>query len=373
MPEGGGEGPGAKDPSVELSVVVCSLGSSSVDETVESLTASAVRAGREVEVIVVWQGVEPAPNLPEGARALEVFPVGISHARNRGLAVARGELVGFVDDDEQVDEGWVAAAFAAFDGEPATAGAFGPVLRREPQGPPYFQPSRERVFFRDPRTPPWLVGTGGNMVFRREPLVGAGGFDPRFGIGGPARSAEETDLFLRLLGEHRALVFTPELVVYHPVKSKAAELQSRSSYAFGMGSALRRSPLLTCKYLYTIGQELARATRLRNRVRSREALVTLRSFLAGVGSPLRASSSPGALERLPATLRAALEGVEPRPLRSSLGERPHLRYAAGDRLLHLYVSPEPGLLDSLASPRTDGDSALEYVVEGDALWVLERR
>ena len=358
---------GVQPPPTELAltVVICTLGKARVDAAAKSVAASARAAGRPVETVVVWQGAEPPPEIPE-ARVLDVFPLGLSYARNRGLAAAGGALVGFVDDDEVVDEGWVAAALGELEGDGSPHGAFGPVLAADGAEGHYFSPDGGRVVFTGAHTAPWRVGTGGNMVFRRDALVQIGGFDPRYGAGAPAGAAEETDLVLRLLGDGRSLVFTPELRVYHPVRTGPAALSARSKYAFGMGAALRRSPVLSGKYLYTIGQELGRAARARNGARRRQVLATSRGFLAGYVSPLRSRSPHDAQGRLPSELLARLDGTVLKPLRATIGERPHLRYSAGDHVLHVHVDPAPELVDSV---RSDG-TVSAHALERDALWVL---
>jgi Glycosyltransferase like family 2 len=265
----------------DLTVVVCTLGERRLERTIESIEGSARAAGRDVEVVVVWQGGEAPPAL--GARVLDGQPPGLSQARNRGTAEARSPLVGFVDDDEVVGEGWVAAALEELGDAP---GAFGPVLSPSPGERPYFDPGSGRRLFSGAHTAPWVVGTGGNMAFRREALERAGGFDPRFGAGGPAAAAEETDLIMRLLKTGETLVYSPRLAVYHPARERDEELDARRQYAFGMGAALRRSPLLAGKYAFTILQETGRAARSGDPFRRRAVRATLRGFLAGLTARL---------------------------------------------------------------------------------------
>jgi GT2 family glycosyltransferase len=268
----------------DLTVVVCTLGKASVAETVESLAASARAAARSVQLVVVWQAADEPPPLLAAVEVLPVSPCGLSHARNQGLAVAKAELVGFVDDDEVVDERWVGEALSAFTMDGRLDGAFGPVLTAGEDAPPYFSSGGQPRIFEGRHRPPWAIGTGGNMVFRRETLVRAGGFDTRYGAGAPVGAAEETDIFLRLLSDHGRLLYSPQLPVYHPVRATGDELAARRVYAFGMGAALRRSPVLGGKYLYTIAQELGRALRQRDAWRRRKTLTTLRGFLAGLVS-----------------------------------------------------------------------------------------
>lgn len=353
----------------ELAVVVCTVGAAPVRDAVDSVLGSARAAGRPVELVVVWQAGEPAPELGEAVRVLDVFPVGLSHARNAGLAATAAPLVGFVDDDEVVDPSWVAGVLAGFARPERPDALFGPVAPRDDRGVPYctFE-GGEHLLFREPGTPPWTVGTGGNMAFRRDALEAVGGFDTLFGIGGPAHSAEELDVIMRLLRAGRAIAFSPDLPVYHPTKTEAEHLASRRPYGFGMGSMLRRhrAALLAARYLVAVGQSLASAVRARDRRRRREALATLRSFLAGAGARLRPRSPVRGLERLPEELGPVLDGRVPRPLEATLGPRPHLRYALGDGLfLHVF----PGADDTIG---TEPSRTVAHARRRGALWLVER-
>ena len=266
----------------DLTVVVCTLGRATVSEAVDSIAASARAVARNVQLVVVWQAAEEPPPLGGGVEVLRVRPRGLSHARNEGLAVATAPLVGFVDDDEVVDERWVNEALRAFTTDGTLDGAFGPVLIAAPEAPAYFSSGAEPRIFEGRHRPPWAIGTGGNMVFSRETLVRAGGFDTRFGAGAPGAAAEETDLFLRLLGDRGRLLYTPRMCVYHPPRSPRDELVARRAYGFGMGAVLRRSPVLAAKYLYTIVQELVRAAQRRDGSRRRRTFATLRGFCGGL-------------------------------------------------------------------------------------------
>jgi GT2 family glycosyltransferase len=351
-----------------VAAVVCTVGAAPVRDTVDSILASARAAGRPVEVVVVWQADAPPPDLGEGVLVLDVFPVGLSHARNVGLAASSAPVVAFVDDDEVVDREWVGGILRAFERDDAADAVFGPVAPRDDRGLPYcsFGGGEHRVFT-DPRTPPWVVGTGGNMAFRRDALQQAGGFDPRFGVGGPARSAEESDLVVRLLRAGRTLAFSPEMPVYHPTKTETEHLASRFPYGFGMGSVLRRhrAGSLAARYLVSIGQSFLDGVRARDARRRRETLATLRSFLTGASSRLRPQSPPLSLARAPEEVRAALDGHEPRPLPATLGSRPRFGYACGDLVLHVLPGDEAG----------DGVQPDRVVARGfarGALWVVER-
>ncbi|MGB2875424.1 MAG: glycosyltransferase [Gaiellaceae bacterium] len=278
------------EPEPKLSVVICSIGAPFVAEAVSSVADSAARAGIPTEILVVWQGGDAPPEFHGSASVLDVSPPGLSRARNRGLEHARAAIVAFVDEDEVVDPRWAAGVVTTFEREPVPDAAFGPVAPLDERGLPYCHyEGGEHRLFEGGSTPPWVVGTGGNMAFRRDVLVAAGGFDLRFGIGAPARSAEESDVVIRLLRAGRRIAWSPEMPVYHPTKSEQEHLESRWPYGFGMGSVLRRHRAggHVLRYLVTIFQTLGLTIRTHDVRRRRETLATFRSFIAGLLTPLR--------------------------------------------------------------------------------------
>jgi Phosphotransferase enzyme family/Glycosyl transferase family 2 len=368
----------------ELSVVICTIGTPAVADTVESVAGSAAHGSREVETLVVWSGTDTPPSLPEGTRVLEVFPAGLAHSRNRGLEASAAPVVAFVDDDEVVDPGWAAAVLDAFAHDAEPAGVFGPIAPRDDRGLAYCHyegGGAFRVF--EPGTAPWRIGSGGNMAFRRDVLLFAGGFDPLFGLGSVSRSAEETELIRRLLGSRHVLAWAPGAIVYHPTKTEAERLESRFPYAYGLGKLVRRhrDPLLAARYGKEIAQALTAAARARDRRRLRETAGTLRGFAAGAVFRADARSPEAVLERAPESIVAELDGARPEPSERSYRPDPHFVYLAGaDRILHVYVNPTAGLRRGLSVrervresgvPGVPGTFSIEEGV--DSLWVLEER
>jgi hypothetical protein len=352
---------------VRLTVVVATLGLARVERTVDDLLRSAADAGVAAEVLVVWQGQAPPAGLPGGVRVLDVFPVGLSYARNRGLAEATAPLVGFVDDDEAVDVGWVAAVLHAFDEHPYAAGVFGAVAPLDTDGIPYCEVSGEAArVFRRPSTPPWVVGTGGNMVFRRPLLSAIGGFDVALGAAAPGRAGEESDVIVRMLRGGHPLVWTPDAVVFHPTKTPAEHLASRRPYGHGAGAVARRrrDAGLTARYTASLGQSWLTGLRGRDRQRRREAVRTAAGFLGGLLGVERSESPRAVLARMPEHVAATIGGESIRPLPARYEPQPEFRYAAGPFTLRVL----PGV-DAVPAHGI----AVVSTVERDALWLLEPR
>jgi hypothetical protein len=150
---------------------------------------------------------------------------GRSHALNAGIAAAAGDLVGMIDDDEEVDAGWfeeVAHAFA----DPAVDFITGPYAPRWGAEPPAWLPRKPssvvgwvdggpevRTFGRDYDG----VLMGGNAVVRRALLQRVGGYDPALGRSSDGRllSCEDEEMQKRLMAAGARGEYRPRLVIHH--------------------------------------------------------------------------------------------------------------------------------------------------------------
>jgi hypothetical protein len=222
------------------------------------------------------------------------------------------------------------------------------------------------------------------MSFRRDDLVEAGGFDLLFGIGAVALAGEDTEAIHRVLRRGGRVAWSPEVVVYHPTKTREERLASRFPYAFGIGKLTRRhrDPLLAARYAKSIVDAGIGAVRSRDRRRLNETSETLRGFVAGVAFRARPRSPEQLLANIPEGVASALDGVRPDPLEPRYRPEPHYMYAVGgERLLHVYADPTPRLRAGLeVRERIRAESPLPGVpgllAAGEsrhALWVLEDR
>lgn len=201
------------------------------------------------EVIVVDSAsAAPAATAPAQERATVVRceRPGASRARNAGWRTASGSLVGFVDDDVRVSPGWAAALCEPFadervqfvtgavvGGETLAGAAAGdrPVAVTDdvPAGP-------------IDRGALGNVGASASLAVRRSALEEVGGFDELLGAGARFRSAEDIDLFDRLLvggiGWH-----APEAVAHHDQWRSRRELLALE-VAYGTGYGVRLAKVL---------------------------------------------------------------------------------------------------------------------------------
>ena len=211
------------------------------------LSSLARQRYRGFEVIVVDSA--GAPGVAQGVvdrwsgrietRIIREENPGLSLARNRGLAMARGEFVAFLDDDCRADAGWLGAIASAL-GLTGCGAVTGPMLPAE------LGTRAQRLFLRytymdrrgfdrvvfGPRgeaghdgivrlpskvwpVDSWRIGGGGNMALRRVLIPRVGGFDESLGAGTPAHGGEDLMILHKLVDADQSVCFEPRAVVWH--------------------------------------------------------------------------------------------------------------------------------------------------------------
>ncbi|MHB8669979.1 MAG: glycosyltransferase family 2 protein [Acidimicrobiales bacterium] len=195
---------------------------------------------------------------------------GLSGARNSGVDACYSDVVAFLDDDAEADEGWLASLLGPY-ADPQVAACGGPAVAalvgtRPPWWPVEFD---------------WVVGCsylglptrrstvrnliGANMSIRRTMVLELGGFPEGIGrVGSHPSGCEETDLFIRLVRRwpESRILYEPTAGVRHTVPAARlswryfrarcfAEGLSKASVAarVGSGQALSSERSYTLKVL----------------------------------------------------------------------------------------------------------------------------
>jgi GT2 family glycosyltransferase len=251
--------PASATPDTEVTVVVCTR------DRGEALTGCLERLAALTHPRLDLLVVDNAPTDDVTRRVVGSFAArdprfryvveprpGLSRARNRGLAEARGAVVAYTDDDVAVDPRWVQGLLRGFarradvgcvTGLVATAGVDSPEeayfdaraaswsTRCEPELYDLAADARDDVLY------PYsagVFGTGANFAFDTAVLRALGGFDEALGAGAPTRGGEDLDVFVRVLRAGSALAYEPAALVWHHHRADHDALL-RQLYGYGTG------------------------------------------------------------------------------------------------------------------------------------------
>lgn len=185
-----------------------------------------------------------------GLRMVHEPEAGVSHARNRGLREARAELTAWIDDDERINEGFLAAYLAFFDEHPEATVAGGRIIAEYVTGRPRWMSKFTEMPVANPMDfgpavrafPLGRVPGGGNMALRRSVALAYGGFDATLGrVGRELIGGEENDLFERLLRGGETIWYVPDAVMWHiiPPEKLSESYFRRLCYNVGRSQRLR--------------------------------------------------------------------------------------------------------------------------------------
>lgn len=211
-----------------------------LQQTIESVLDQDFPADR-YEIIVSSDGSTDGTreyleslDTPVNFRWSHIESSGASAARNRGAALARGEILAFIDDDCRAPYTWLSTIDRVFQEQRVDA-VFGKAVNRIANHilPAVYDDINtffHSRFNKGTDSPSFL--TTNNLACSRAVLEQVGGFDERFLVG-----AEDRELGSRLLAAGKYLVFDPSITVDH---YHAFSFRSFVSHhvGFGRGSYL---------------------------------------------------------------------------------------------------------------------------------------
>ena len=232
-----------------ISVVICAYTDKRWSQTcaaVNSVRAQSM-SGAEI-ILVVDHNAQLYKRLSAAFTDITVVenrePPGVSGARNMGVALARGDIVAFLDDDAAAEPDWLKFICDSYT-DPAVIGAGGLILPRWETGRPRWFPPE---FY-------WVVGCsylgmpgpgapvrnliGANMSFRREVFEISGGFRTDVGRNSDPRpfGGEETEFCIRVgqRSPDSVLVIENRATVSHLVPRARCRFSYFTSRCFAEG------------------------------------------------------------------------------------------------------------------------------------------
>lgn len=241
---------------VKLDVVVPTYQRSHLlRRTITSLIKAVVPCDLEVIIIIVDNyGKDDTAEVVQEIRANTSRPIvylvepkrGLSNARNAGIRAGSGDIIGFIDDDEEIQHDWfevVAREFA----DRSTLFIGGPYLAREDlRLPDWLPPGYHAVIGVIPPKPRSFFDNsfngilmGGNAVIRREVFERVGLYSTKLGRSGKGLlSHEDGEFYQRLRRNELKGVYVPDLVIYHAVPSSRLTRKYHRRWCFWRGASL---------------------------------------------------------------------------------------------------------------------------------------
>ena len=236
---------------MRLDVVIPTYNRSALlKKTFRSLLDARVPPGLEVQITVVDNNSKDDTRDTVLAQQAEAsLPIhyvfekrqGRSPALNAGVAATSGTHVGFIDDDEEIDQSWYEQIFSVFT-EYEVDFIGGPCLPRFEKDLPDWLPREynsvlgaadggpKRVPF-DRNYPGILMG--GNAIFTRTILEKIGPYSTSLGRSGKRLlSCEDEDMYERLLAAGARGMYVPELIVHAFVPAERLTKRYHRAWCF---------------------------------------------------------------------------------------------------------------------------------------------
>ena len=180
-------------------------------------------------------------------RFVEESKQGLSHARNKGIAESKGDIIAFIDDDETINKEFISAYIDLFKNHGAFAAAGAVEVRYDSRRPKWMSKYTEKMIGNPINLSNKIVTithsttpAGGNMAFNREIFNLYGGFDTDLGRkGSELLGGEENDIFARIRNLGERVFYTPYAIVYHHIADRKLTAEYFDKLAYGVGTSKR--------------------------------------------------------------------------------------------------------------------------------------
>lgn len=238
---------------MKLDVVVPTYNRSLLlQRTIASLLQAPIPAGLDVTILIVDNNSkDDTEQVVRQIQAQTGRPLvyileknqGLSNARNAGIRAGSGDIIGFIDDDEEIDKNWYTVAAREF-ADSAVQYIGGPCLANCPVPLPAWLPPGYNgalgIIDPKPRTAfgPSFPGNlnGGNAVLRRAVFENIGCYSTRLGRSGKGLlSEEDAELYRRLLSAKIHGLHIPDLIIYHYIPTDRLTRKYHRSWCYWRG------------------------------------------------------------------------------------------------------------------------------------------
>lgn len=190
---------------------------------------------------------------------------GISYARNRGIAEAKGEFIVFVDDDETIEKDYLSKLKVFLEGNSQVELCGVPVYPvyegEKPKWLSHFTLRLITGYYYKGNTVSVLKakdypGTG-HAIIKKDLFDKYGNFNTDLGRkGNSLLGAEDKDMFLRLIQNNIICYYFPDIAIYHhiPASKLTDDYFHRLTYSIGVSERIRTKSIsgkAYCKRLFS--------------------------------------------------------------------------------------------------------------------------
>ncbi|WP_062267601.1 glycosyltransferase [Endozoicomonas arenosclerae] len=215
---------------MDVCVAICTFQRPAIRKTLESLARQKIPEGVQLSVRVADNDLEPVMKSRILAIAAETgLNLSYVHAPYRNISIARNACLNnlaadyliFIDDDEEVSEGWLSAMLVKAESTDAQV-VFGPVMAIYPEICPEWMKHCD-LHTTKPDYEEGVIKTGytGNTLLdMRSEFIRGEAFSLSLGQTG----GEDTEFFFRLFKKGAKLVYEENAVAYEEVPENRAKL-----------------------------------------------------------------------------------------------------------------------------------------------------
>ena len=170
---------------------------------------------------------------------------GLSHARNRAIAEAKGEYLAYIDDDAIADKDWIEKIESVIQNNKDITAFGGPIYPwYNKEKPKWFKDEfathsygKQHFQLNEQNRPFGLSGS--NMIFKKEILNKYNGFSTEYGMTGDKIAfGEESFLFNKMLKNSENIQYFPDIKVSHLVSEKNYSLKDAFKRSIQNGKAI---------------------------------------------------------------------------------------------------------------------------------------
>ncbi|QEH37848.1 Chondroitin synthase [Aquisphaera giovannonii] len=264
-----------------------------------------------------------APHFGGKLRYIRESQLGLSVARNRAIAEATYEIIGFLDDDVDVEPGWLEKIDAVFAQTDAAAVGGRALLAYPTARPPWLDEASEGLLTkvdlgmrRRSAQADELYGL--NLCIRKDWIARVGGFRIDLGrVGGCLLSSEEAELLGRIVAAGGELLYEPTALVAHrvpPDRLRRRWFFSRIYWGKRGHAKMLPDGDVSCHELARVTWHVIRAIYITGRESIVHGLESGEAFRAGVSLAAKAGSWIGLGGRLWPKFRRGTDPVPVSPL-----------------------------------------------------------